>query len=142
MSKRLILIAAAAAMASSLATAHEDGSEGHTHDHAGEETAHDHTAKHGGIVVHSGHHHLELVAEDGALHLYVTAQDGTPEAIDNAKADATILSGGEVAQVTLEPASENTLKGMGSFVVAKGMTVVVNLTLPDHETEQARFRFD
>lgn len=124
MSKRLILIVAAAAMVSSLALAH------------------DHTAKHGGIVVHSGHHHLELVAEDGALHLYVTAQDGTPEAIDNAKADATVLSGGEVAQVTLEPASENKLEGTGSFAASEGMTVVINLTLPGHETEQARFRFD
>lgn len=143
MLKRLTLMLAAVAMTSSLAVAHDDHAhDGKPHEHAaGDGHDHDHAAKHGGIVVHSGHHHLELVLEDGALRLHVTNEDGKPENVDGAKATATVLSGGKTETVTLAPAGE-TLEGSGSFTAEKGATVIVNLTLPDHETEQARFRFD
>lgn len=129
MLKRLALGLAAIVVASGLAIAHD-------------EHAHDHDPKHGGILVHSGDHHLELVAEDGALRLYVTDEHGKPETIEGAKATATVLSDGKTEAVTLAPAGENVLEGTGSFTAAKGTTVVVTLTLPDHEAEQARFRLD
>lgn len=134
MFKKLLLGFAAMLAATSLAVAHDD------HDHEGH--AHDHTPKQGGVLVHSGHHHLELVAEDGTLRLYVTDQEGKPETIDGAKATATVLSEGKTEAVTLAHAGENRLEGTGSFKAAKGTTVVVTLTLPDHEAEQARFRLD
>lgn len=133
MFKRLTLGLAAVVAASALAFAHDD----HAHDHD-----HDHAAKHGGILVHSSHHHLELVAKDGTLHLYVTDEAGKPEAIEGAKATATVLSDGKTETVALAPAGENSLEGTGSFTAGKGTTVVVTLTLPDHEPEQARFRLD
>ena len=134
MFRRLSFGLAALLAASSLAFAHDD------HNH--EEHAHDHAPKHGGVLVHSGHHHLELVAEDGTLRLYVTDEQGEPEAVAGAKGTATVLSEGKTEQVTLAPAGENRLEGSGSFKAGKGTTVVVTVTLPDHEAEQARFRLD
>lgn len=140
MLKYLFATLAAVLMASSLALAHDD--HGHKHDHAHDEAGHDHAAKHGGVIVHSGHHHLELVLEDGVLRLHVTNEDGEPESVEGAGATATVLSGGKTETVALAPAGDNALEGSGGFTAAKGATVVVNLTLAGHETEQARFRFD
>ena len=134
MLKRLVLGLAAMLTASALVFAHED--------HADHGHAHDHEPKHGGILVHSGDYHLELVAEDGALRLYVTDEHGKPETIAGAKATATVLSDGKTEAVTLAPAGENRLDGSGSFTTGKGTTVVVTLSVPDREAEQARFRLD
>lgn len=109
---------------------------------ADDERAHDHSAKHGGVVEHSGHHHLELVAKDGALDLYVTDESGAPEDASAAQASATVLADGKVEKVALTPAGGNALKGAGTFSAGKGMTVVVSLTMPGHEPEQIRFAID
>ncbi len=135
MLKRLLLALAAVAMGTSLALADE------THDHASD-AAHNHDAKHGGVVVHSGHHHLELVAKGGTIELYITAEDGDAEDLSAAKASATVLADGKTEMVALAPAGANVLKGSGGFNAGKGTTVVVSLTLPGHEPEQARFKID
>ena len=132
MIKRFVV---ALAMAVSLGAGLAVADEGH-------EEAHDHEAKHNGIVVHSGHHHLELVAAGGTIDLYVTHEDGEAEDVSGAKATATVLADGKTEVVTLAPASGNALKGTGSFNAAKGTTVVVSLTMPGHQTEQARFKLD
>ncbi|WP_333793117.1 hypothetical protein [Hyphomicrobium sp.] len=106
------------------------------------EHAHDHSAKHGGIVEHSGHHHLELVAKGDTIKLYVTDESGAPEDASAAQASATVLADGKVEKVALEPAGGNALKGSGGFNAGKGTTVVVSLTLPGHEPEQVRFALD
>lgn len=103
---------------------------------------HDHSAKHGGLVEHTGHHHLELVAKGGTLELYVTHEDGDAEDTSAAKASATVLADGKTEMVTLSPAGGNALKGSGGFNAGKGTTVVVSLTMPDHEPEQVRFKID
>lgn len=131
MKRFVIALAMAFALGGGLASAEE-----------GHEEAHDHEAKHNGIVVHSGHHHLELVATGGTLDLYVTHEDGKEEDVSAAKATATVLADGKTEVVTLAPATGNALKGSGSFNAAKGTTVVVSLTLPGHATEQARFKID
>lgn len=127
MIKRLIVSLSALALSTSLALAGED---------------HDHAAKNGGVVEHTGHHHLELVADGSALTLYVRNEDGSEEDASAAKATATVLSGGKTEQVTLAPAGGNGLKGAGGFTAGKGTTVVVSLTMPGHETEQVRFQLD
>jgi hypothetical protein len=109
--------------------------DGHDHDH-------DHGAKHNGIIGHSGHHHLELVAAGGTIDLYVTHEDGDAEDVSGAKATATVLADGKTEVVTLAPANGNALKGTGSFNAGKGTTVVVSLTMPGHETEQIRFKLE
>ncbi len=135
MLKRLFLSLAVLAMGANLSLADEG------HDHA-KRAAHDEGAKHGGVVAHSGHHHLELVAKGGTIELYITAEDGDAEDLSAAKASATVLADGKTEMVTLAPAGGNSLKGSGSFNAGKGTTVVVSLTLPGHEPEQARFKLD
>lgn len=97
-------------------------------------------AHHGGqVVVADGHHRLELVAKDGEITLYLRDEDDKPDAIKGARATATVLVGGKQETVKLEPQEGNILKGKGSFVVAKGMRVVVSLTMPEHKPVTARF---
>jgi hypothetical protein len=107
---------------------------------AGED--HSHAAKHGGQIVESGHHHLEIVTKDGALDIHVQGEDGKPEDVSGAKATATILSEGKKVDVALSPTPANTLSGTGSFKAVKGTTLVITLTLPGHAPEQARLKLD
>jgi hypothetical protein len=103
---------------------------------------HPHTPQHGGILVESGHHHLEVVARDGALEVYVEGEDGQPEDVKDAAATATVLSVGKMEDVQLKPDGGNFLKGSGSFTAGKGTTIVITLTMPGHKPEQARIKLD
>ena len=134
MIRRIALGFAAIILGAGLAVADEG------HDHAAHE--HDHGAKHGGIVEHNDHHHLELVAKGDTLELYVRHEDGKDEDATGAKATATVLADGKTETITLTPAGGNSLKGTGSFNAGKGTTVVISLTMPDHEPSQARFKLD
>ncbi len=103
---------------------------------------HTHVSQHGGKVVESGHHHLEVVTKDGALEVYVTGEDGKPENVKDAKAKAVVLSEGKKEDVVLTAEANNALKGLGSFKAAKGTTIVITLTMPGHDPEQARIKLD
>lgn len=103
---------------------------------------HTHAAKHGGKIVDTGHHHMEIVATDGALEVHLSHGDGTPESVANAKAKATILSEGRKHEIELTPDPSNALKGTGSFKAVKGTVIVVTLTIPGHKPEQARLKLD
>lgn len=102
----------------------------------------DHKAKHGGKMVESGHHHLELVAADGSLTLYVSDEADKPEDVAKAKASATVLANGKTEAIALQPAAGGVFNGTGNFKAAKGATVVITLKMPDHKPEQARFKLD
>lgn len=106
------------------------------------EGEHTHAGKHGGKVVESGHHHIEVVAKDGVLELFVEGDDGKSEDVKDAKAKATVLSEGKKAEITLAPDPANSLKGTGSFKASKGTVIVVTLTMPGHDPEQARIKLD
>lgn len=103
---------------------------------------HQHNAKRGGVVVESGHHHLEIVAKNGTIEVHVAGEDGTPESVDDARATAAILSGGKKIDVVLAPDPSGFLKGSGDFKAVKGTTIVVTLTMPGHKPEQARIKLD
>lgn len=105
------------------------------------DAGHGHSAKHGGKVVESGHHHLEVVVKDGSLEVFVDSEDGKPEDVKDAKATATVLSEGKKEDITLAPGGAS-LKGTGGFKAAKGTTVVITLTMPGHKPEQARVKLD
>ena len=101
---------------------------------------HDHGSSHGGVVAEtSGHHHLELLAADGSLQVYVTHTDGKPQAVKNAKAAATVLSEGKTERIEMTPKQDNLFVGNGNFTAGAGTVVVITITLPDHQPEQARF---
>lgn len=107
-----------------------------------EEKGHTHKGEHGGRMVDSGHHHVEIVAKDGVLEVYVNGEDGKPEDIKDAKASAAILSEGKKTDIVLAPDASNSLRGTGTFKAVKGTTVVVTLTMPGHQPEQSRIRLD
>lgn len=139
MIKRVIVSCAALVLGTCLAIADDahKHTEGDGHAHAQEEGA-----KHGGVVQHSGHHHVELVAKGGNVELYVSNEDGKAEDLNGAKASATVLADGKTERITLEPSGANSFKGSGGFNAGKGTTVVVSLTMPGHDTEQIRFKID
>jgi len=103
---------------------------------------HDHASKHGGVIVEAGHHHLEVVARDGVLEVYVEGEDGKPENVTGAKATAAVLSEGRKIDVQLAPEGTNVLKGSGPFRAGRGTLIVLTLTMPDHDPEQARIKLD
>lgn len=121
---RVLTLVLALVAGVSIAVAHGDGKD---------------KPQHGGQVVVAGHDHLELVAKDGELTLYVRGEDDKPEPVKGAVASATVLAAGKQVSVKLEPQGENVLKGSGAFTVAKGMRVVVSLTMPNHKPVTARF---
>ncbi len=106
------------------------------------EGEHSHAGKHGGKIVETGHHHMEIVAKDGSLEVYLAHEDGDAEDVKDAKAKATILSEGQKQEIELVPDPANFLKGTGTFKAAKGTTIVVTLTMPGHKPEQARIKLD
>jgi hypothetical protein len=97
---------------------------------------------HGGQLVSSGHHRLEIVAGAGSLEVYVTGEDGKPEETANARASAVVLSGGKTARIALQPAGGHALKGSTDAEIGKGATVVLTLTMPGHAPEQSRIEID
>lgn len=101
-----------------------------------------HAGKHGGKVVDAGHHHMEIVAKDGTIEVYLEHDDGNAEDVKEAKATATVLSGGKKAVIALTPEAGNFLKGNGAFTAGKGTTIVITLTVPGHKPEQARLTLD
>ena len=106
------------------------------------EGEHSHAGKHGGKIVDTGHHHMEIVVKDGSLEVYLAHEDGDAEDIKDAKAKATILSEGQKQEIDLVPDPANFLKGSGTFKAVKGTTIVVTLTMPGHKPEQARIKLD
>lgn len=104
--------------------------------------SHSHQGQYGGIIADTGHHHMEIIVEDGHLKVYLTHDDGKPERVADAKASATILSEGRKEVVALLPDAANFLKGTGSFKASKGTTIVITLTMPGHQPEQARIKIE
>lgn len=103
---------------------------------------HSHAGKHGGKIVDTGHHHMEIVAKDGSIEVHLTHEDGSAESVAEAKAKATILSEGQKHEIELRPDPTNVLKGTGTFKASKGTTIVVTLSMPGHKPEQARLKLD
>ena len=83
--------------------------------------------------------HGELVAEGNELWLYLSDNNYKPRSAEGAVAEATVLAGGKQAKVTMRPEGPDVLRGQGDFAAAKGMKVVVSLTLPGAKAAQARF---
>lgn len=128
---RLLTLTAAFLLAAAFPAWADDD---HHHEHE-----HSHAAQHGGILVDSGHHHVEIVAKDGVLEVYVDDEDGESEDVAKAKASAVVLSGGKKLDVALKPEGD-ALKGNGDFSAGPGTTIVLTLTMPDHDPEQVRVK--
>ena len=97
---------------------------------------HDHSAKHGGIVVEVKDVDYEVVAKPDVIQIY--ARDhGKAVKIEGGKAKITLLNGSEKSEVELLPAGDK-LEAKGSFKVAKGTKGVAMVTLGG-KTNAVRF---
>lgn len=97
---------------------------------------HDHSPKHGGIVIEVKDVDYEIVAKPDLIQIY--ARDhGKAVKIDGGKAKVTLLNGSEKSEVELAPAGDK-LEAKGSFKVAKGTKGVAMVTLGG-KTNAVRF---
>jgi hypothetical protein len=103
---------------------------------------HDHAAKFGGKVVEVGEHVYEVVTKDGVIEVHIDHHDEAGADVKSAKGTATILSDGKTEVVQLTAATPDVLKGTGAFKASPGTTVVVSISMPDHEPEQVRVKLD
>lgn len=83
---------------------------------------HDHSPKHGGVVVEVKDLDFELVARPAAIQLYLR-DHGQGVDVSKATAKVTLLTGTEKQEVELKPAG-NRLEATGTFKVGPGTKAV------------------
>jgi hypothetical protein len=98
---------------------------------------HDHSPKHGGIVVEVKELDMELVAKPEIIQLYVRDHGKTIK-IDGGKAKLTLLTGSEKSDVEL-PVQGDKFEAKGNFKVAAGTKAVAVVTLTGKPPVTARF---
>lgn len=101
------------------------------------EGKHEHSAKHGGVVVETKALDFEVVAKPDLIQIYVN-DHGKPVKLDGAKGKVTLLNGAEKAEVELAPAGDK-LEAKGSYKVAKGTKGIASVTLAGKSAATARF---
>ncbi|MBL8381237.1 MAG: hypothetical protein JNM79_25440 [Burkholderiales bacterium] len=100
---------------------------------------HDHSPKHGGVVVEVRDIDLELVLKPDLARLHVR-DHGKPVKLEGAGARLTLLAGAEKTEATLARAGD-ALEAKGNFKTGAGVKAVVVLTLPGKAPITARFTF-
>lgn len=101
---------------------------------------------HGGQLRMAGIYHYELVVakdskgvNENPVVVYLTDHAGTKIPAAGATGTATILAGKLKATATLKPDGDNRMKGFAKYASAPDMKVVVSITPPGKQSEQARF---
>ena len=98
---------------------------------------HDHSPKHGGVVVEAKDADYELVAKPEVIQLYVR-DHGKAVDLKGASAKLTLLTGTEKQEVTLA-ATGDRLEARGTFKIAVGTKVVAVVTRPGKPSQTIRF---
>jgi hypothetical protein len=98
---------------------------------------HDHSPKHGGIVVEVKDMDYEIVAKADMMQIYIS-DHGKSAKLDGAKAKVTLLNGSEKTEVELQPAGDK-LEAKGAFKVAKGTKGIALVTLAGKSATTVRF---
>jgi hypothetical protein len=98
---------------------------------------HDHSPKHGGIVVEAKDMDYEIVAKPDLIQIYMR-DHGKPAKIDGAKAKVTLLNGSEKSEAVLALAGDK-LEAKGSFKVAAGTKGIALVTLHGKNPVTVRF---
>lgn len=94
---------------------------------------------HGGLQVHAGPLHAELVVQDRTVTVYVYTIKDEPIAMDGGTGTATVLAGGKTERIELKPAGGNAIAGTGTFTPTDDMRVVVSVTPPGQSAVSARY---
>jgi hypothetical protein len=95
---------------------------------------------HGGRVVETGTHHVELVVKDGAVEVFVTDANDKPISINGFKGVAILTISGKAQRIVLEPKDGAWLSGSSPVALPTEPAGVVQLTFPDGKTTQGRFQ--
>ena len=98
---------------------------------------HDHSPKHGGVVVEGKDMDYELVAKPTVIQLYLR-DHGKPADVSKASAKVTLLTGAEKQEVELKPAGDK-LEATGSFKVGPGTKAVAVVTMSGKPAGTVRF---
>jgi hypothetical protein len=98
---------------------------------------HDHSPKHGGIVVETKHMDYEIVAKPDSLQIYLRDHD-KPVKVVGLKAKITLLNGTEKTEVELSPAGDK-LEAKGAFKVVKGTKGIAAVTHSAKSITTVRF---
>jgi hypothetical protein len=96
-------------------------------------------ARHGGKVVDAGDYHVELVARADTIEVYLS--DHNDKAVPSAghKAVAILLVEGKSQRIVLEPDGPSRLRGKAPVAMTQAVRGVVQITVPNGKTLQARF---
>ena len=103
-------------------------------------------APNGGQLRMAGPYHYELVVvkdgkepKENPVLVYVTDHAGNKVSSAGAIGTATLMSGKLKVASTLKPDGDNRLKGLAKYAPTPDMKVVVSVSLPGKQPEQARF---
>jgi hypothetical protein len=99
--------------------------------------SHDHSPKHGGIVVEVKDMDYEIVAKPEMIQIHLR-DHGKVVKLDGAKAKVTLLNGSEKSEIDLAGAGEK-LEAKGSYKVAKGTKGIAVVTLVGKSAVSVRF---
>lgn len=96
---------------------------------------------HGGMQVHAGPLHQELVIKENGLTVYLNTMEDKPVDTAGASGTATLLIDGAPVQVTLAPAGPNSLSGKIGREVPAGTRIATVVTLAGKGPVQARYEW-
>ena len=102
-------------------------------------SATDAVSRHGGRAVGAGDYHVELVAKADVIEVYLADHDNKAIRSAGHKALAILVVEGKSQRIVLEPAGESRLSGKLTGGLPGAPKGVVQLTLPNGKTVQARF---
>ena len=93
----------------------------------------------GGQLVDAGDYHVEMVAKDMSLSVYINDDQDKPIDAKGFKATGIFVVGGKAQRVELVPQSANKLSGTSQAALPANPKGVVQITLPNGKTVQAKF---
>ena len=96
-------------------------------------------SQHGGRAVEAGDYHVELVAKSGLIDVYLADHDNKAVRSAGHKGLAILVVDGKSQRIVLEPAGESRLSGKAGGELPSAPKGVVQITLPNGKTVQARF---
>jgi hypothetical protein len=94
---------------------------------------------HGGRVTDAGEYHVEMVTKADAVDVYLADHDNKGVSATGHKAVAILVVDGKSQRITLAPAGASRLSGKAAGELPASPKGVVQITLPNGKTVQARF---
>jgi len=94
---------------------------------------------HGGRMAEAGEYHVELVTKAGAVEVYLADHDNKAVSSASHKALAILNIDGKSQRIVLSPGGESRLSGKAAGAIQGAPKGVVQITLPNGKTVQARF---